>query len=182
MAIPITVDAIIDGAVAEQARIEYKESWNPEAIVHTLCAFANDIDNWGGGYIVVGVEEEDGRPKKPVKGVPSDSLDSIQKSLLRLCHSTRPLYLPACEPVRYDDKNLLLIWAPGGYERPYRAPVSVSTNTFRTLVTPWEYTSTNRSLISSPFLRFVSGSTVGRTPARALAGEVDVRRAVSARC
>ncbi|MDJ1649881.1 MULTISPECIES: RNA-binding domain-containing protein [Gordonibacter] len=125
MAIPITVDALIDGAVVEQARIEYKESWNPEAIVHTLCAFANDIDNWGGGYIVVGVEEEGGRPKKPVKGVSPDSLDAIQKNLLRLCHSIRPLYLPACEPVRYEGKDLLLIWAPGGYERPYRAPVSL---------------------------------------------------------
>lgn len=125
MAIPITVDTLIDGSVVEQARIEYKESWNPEAIVHTLCAFANDIDNWGGGYIVVGLEEEDGRPKKPVKGVPPESLDAIQKNLLRLCHAIRPLYLPACEPVRYEGKNLLLIWAPGGYERPYRAPVSL---------------------------------------------------------
>ena len=125
MAIPITVDALIDGSVVEQARIEYKESWNPEAIVHTLCAFANDIDNWGGGYIVVGVEEEDGRPKKPVKGVPPESLDAIQKNLLRLCHAIHPLYLPACEPVRYEGKDLLLIWAPGGYERPYRAHVSL---------------------------------------------------------
>ena len=27
----------------------------------TVCAFANDLDNWGGGYVVIGVEEENGR-------------------------------------------------------------------------------------------------------------------------
>ncbi len=32
-------------------------------------AFANDIDNWGGGYILIGVEEENGRPKMPITGL-----------------------------------------------------------------------------------------------------------------
>lgn len=28
----------------------------------------NDLDNWGGGYIVIGVEEDNGRPVYPLKG------------------------------------------------------------------------------------------------------------------
>ena len=43
--------------------------WNPEDVLHTICAFANDIHNWGGGYIVVGVEEENGIPILPPIGV-----------------------------------------------------------------------------------------------------------------
>lgn len=69
MAIPISVNQLIDGNVVEYARVEYKSGWNPEDIIHSICAFANDIDNWGGGCIVIGVEDCDGLPVKPVKGL-----------------------------------------------------------------------------------------------------------------
>ena len=49
MALPVNIDDLINHRKVEWARIEYKEGWNPEKILHTLCAFANDIDNWGGG-------------------------------------------------------------------------------------------------------------------------------------
>ena len=42
MNIPIAVDQLLRDQIVEQARIECKERWNPEVIVHTLCAFAND--------------------------------------------------------------------------------------------------------------------------------------------
>lgn len=45
MAIPISVNQLIDGNVVEYARVEYKSGWNPEDIIHSICAFANDIDN-----------------------------------------------------------------------------------------------------------------------------------------
>jgi hypothetical protein len=35
--------------VIESTRIEYKADWNPEPIVHSITAFANDFDNLGGG-------------------------------------------------------------------------------------------------------------------------------------
>lgn len=126
MPIPVSIEKLLNENVVEYARIEFKANWNPEPILHTICAFANDIDNWGGGYIVVGVEEENGMPKKPVTGIPAESLDRIQKELLSLCHKMKPLYMPVCEPVTYKGKNLLLIWAPGGYERPYEAPEGLS--------------------------------------------------------
>lgn len=35
-------------------RIEYKAGWNPDAILRTLRAFANDVESLGGGYMVIG--------------------------------------------------------------------------------------------------------------------------------
>ena len=49
MALPINITELINRRVVENARVEYKRNWNPEPILHSICAFANDIDNWGGG-------------------------------------------------------------------------------------------------------------------------------------
>ena len=122
MALPVNIDDLINHRKVEWARIEYKEGWNPEKVLHTLCAFANDIDNWGGGYVILGVAEKDGRPVFPVKGLPAGAVDQIQKELLGVCHLIEPLYLPVVEPVEYQGKTLLIVWAPGGCERPYSCP------------------------------------------------------------
>ena len=122
MALPVNIDDLVNHRKVEYARIEYKEGWNPEKVLHTLCAFANDIDNWGGGYVILGVAEKDGKPVFPVKGLQPDSIDKIQKELLGICHLIEPLYLPVVEPVEYQGKMLLVIWAPGGDERPYACP------------------------------------------------------------
>ena len=66
MAIPININDLTDCRVVESNRVEFKSDWNPTSIIHSICAFANDIDNVGGGYIVVGVEENDGTPVLPV--------------------------------------------------------------------------------------------------------------------
>ena len=57
MALPINVRELIESRVVESTRIEYKSDWDPEPIIHSITAFANDIDNSGGGYIVVGIAE-----------------------------------------------------------------------------------------------------------------------------
>lgn len=51
MGIPTSIKTLLSGRVVEWARIEFKETWDPEASLKTICAFANDIDNWGGGAI-----------------------------------------------------------------------------------------------------------------------------------
>ncbi|MDI9471181.1 MAG: putative DNA binding domain-containing protein [Bacillota bacterium] len=107
------------------------KAWNPQAVLHTLCAFANDIDNWGGGYIVIGLSETNGQPILPPTGLPVESLDSTMKELLQISKLIKPEYLPICEPVTYEGKNLLMIWAPGGYDRPYDCPESLSKNAGR---------------------------------------------------
>ena len=47
MKIPTSIENILNENVVENARLELKKNWNPEPILHTICAFANDIDNWG---------------------------------------------------------------------------------------------------------------------------------------
>ena len=69
MALPINMDDLINQRVVESTRIEFKGDWNPNPIIHSICAFANDIDNVGGGYLVIGIEEENGSPVLPPKGM-----------------------------------------------------------------------------------------------------------------
>lgn len=58
MGIPTNIKTLLSGNVVEWDRIEFKETWDPEASLKTICAFANDIGNWGGGYLVIGVSEK----------------------------------------------------------------------------------------------------------------------------
>ena len=72
MAIPVNIEDLLHKRKIESTRIEFKTGWNPDKIYRTICAFANDFDNIGGGYIIVGVQEEEntGIAKRPVTGVP----------------------------------------------------------------------------------------------------------------
>ena len=79
MGIPLNIDDLINRRVVESSRIEFKSDWNPNAVIHTICAFTNDIDNLGGGYIVIGVDELDGSPVFPIKGVEQKKIDNILK-------------------------------------------------------------------------------------------------------
>ena len=84
ISLPISLKELIHGHAVEWERIEFKEGWNPEVILHSICAFANDFHNLGGGYIIVGIAEEDGAPVLPPKGLMKNQLDKIQKELLKL--------------------------------------------------------------------------------------------------
>jgi len=79
MKLPTSIENILNENIVENARLELKKNWNPEPILHTICAFANDIDNWGGGYILIGVEEENGRPKMPVTGLEVERYREIKE-------------------------------------------------------------------------------------------------------
>lgn len=126
MAVPTNIKTLLAGNAVEWARIEFKETWDAEASLKTICAFANDIDNWGGGYLVIGVEEKDGRPVHPLKGVPADKVDGYLKDMLNKCKRIQPEYLPIVEVVDYQDKKFIVVWAPGGYLRPYSSPKSMA--------------------------------------------------------
>lgn len=126
MALPVNLEQLLSGHVVEWERLEFKQSWNPEAVIHSVCAFANDLNNWGGGYLIVGIAEEQGRPVLPPTGLLPGQADAIQKKLLELCNQLVPNYFPVVEPEMYQGKLVLVIWAPGGDNRPYRAPVSLA--------------------------------------------------------
>ena len=123
MPLPINVADLINQRVVENARIEYKGVWNPEPILHSICAFANDIDNWGGGYIIIGIDEQDGMPKFPIRGLEKSSIDRINKELLQKCNLIEPRYIPIVEQTTFDGKEIIVLWVPGGSDRPYKCPV-----------------------------------------------------------
>jgi len=56
MALPVNIRELINGRTVEWERIEFKRGWNPIPTLHSICAFANDFNNWGGGYIIIGIE------------------------------------------------------------------------------------------------------------------------------
>jgi len=92
--LPISVCDLLDRRIVESERLELKAGWNPAAIMRSVCAFANDFQNLGGGYILIGTEAKDGLPVLPPKGVPHGQIDKIQKELLQYCHLIQPNYFP----------------------------------------------------------------------------------------
>jgi len=122
--LPINLSSLLHGRSVEWERLEFKSGWNPVDVLHTVCAFANDFHNLGGGYIVVGLEEQDGKPVFPPVGVKPEEIDAIQKEMLHLGHTAiQPSYHPILTPYDWDGKTLLVIWIPGGQVRPYKAKI-----------------------------------------------------------
>lgn len=93
--------------------------------MHSICAFANDFNNWGGGYIIVGIGEKEGLPVFPPSGLEIEQIDRIQKELHGMCNKLYLAYFPVVEPVYFQKKHVLIIWVPGGQNRPYKSPISL---------------------------------------------------------
>src|SRR5205807_9012677 len=93
--LPINLDELLRQRTVEGDRIEYKAGWNPDPVIRTLCAFANDFENLGGGYIVIGQDcDPNGQPIFPPAGLPASQLDKIQRELLGFCNAIQPPYFP----------------------------------------------------------------------------------------
>jgi ATP-dependent DNA helicase RecG len=123
--LPIGVDELLSGAV-ETARLEFKASWNPgptgDQILKTLCAFANDLQNLNGGYILIGIAEEKGVAVQPAKGLNDADIDAAQKWIRGNCKRIEPAYMPVMDVVDVDGKHVLVLWAPASDTRPHQAP------------------------------------------------------------
>jgi len=126
MAIPTNIKTLLSGEVVEWARIEFKGTWDPATSLKTICAFANDLDNWGGGYIVIGVEEDNGKPAYPLKGVAINKMDAYQKDIYAKCKLIRPAYTPIVGIETYQNKKFIILWCPGGDNRPYSSPKTMT--------------------------------------------------------
>ena len=130
MAIPINIEDLLNKRKIESNRVEFKTGWNPDKIYRTICAFANDFDNLGGGYVIVGVEEEEhtGIAKRPVVGIPIEELDKIQREMIGFNNKIDPYYMPRTDVQEIDGKYVLLIWVPAGVNRPYNVRERVTAN------------------------------------------------------
>lgn len=122
MALPVNIIDLVNGRTVEWERLEFKKGWNPEVVIRSMCAFANDINNWGGGYIIIGIDENDGQPILPPEGLMQNQIDPIQKEIIRLGHRISPNYFPISQPYVLHGKHILVLWCPAGDNRPYQAP------------------------------------------------------------
>ena len=116
MALPTNIEKILNQDIVEGVRVELKEGWNPQSILHTICAFANDIDNFYGGYIIIGISDD-----RKVLGFEKKSFDSLQKDIFRYCKKCmEPTYIPVIDMVKYQGKDVVVLWCPAGDDRPYQ--------------------------------------------------------------
>ena len=99
MALAINIDDLLNKQKIESNRIEFKKGWNPASIYHSVCAFANDFDDLGGGYIVVGVDTDEatGVAIRPVNGIPTEMIDGILQDMVGYNNKISPYYMPSNE-------------------------------------------------------------------------------------
>lgn len=124
MALHINIEDLLSARTVESDRIEYKKGWNPDAIYRSICAFANDFDNIGGGYIIIGVIEDEvtKSAKRPVIGLSTSEIAKIQKDMIGYNNLLKPVYHPKVSIESIDENQILIIWVPGGSNRPYQVP------------------------------------------------------------
>ena len=123
--LPFNLDDLLHRRAIEDNRVEFKAAWNDvvaDAVVRTACGFANDLLNLNGGYIVIGVEEEAGRPVLPPRGLGGADLDLLQKKVFGTCAHIRPEYQPMLFVEHPEGRPILVLFCPGGDNRPYQAP------------------------------------------------------------
>ena len=124
--LPINLDDLLSCRVVESERVEFKGSWNlkttgPE-VLRTICAFANDLHNLNGGYVVIGVEERAGRAVLPPPGLTAIQVDAARQWIRDQCKGFDPSYQPILTPEAVSDRTILVVWAPASDTRPHRIP------------------------------------------------------------
>jgi ATP-dependent DNA helicase RecG len=124
--LPLNLDDLLHTRAVETNRVEFKGTWDERIkldTLHTICGFANDLLNLNGGYVVLGVNtDSEGRAVLPPRGLGDLNLEEIQKEIRGQCNRLDPVYQPVLFPETYQERWLLIIWAPGGDNRPYQAP------------------------------------------------------------
>jgi len=124
--LPIGIEELLSGQAVESARLEFKASWSEQPtgrqVLETLCAFANDLQNLNGGYVILGVAEEEGVAQRPVKGLQPADIDKAQKWIRGNCKRIQPALMPVLSPETVDDHKVLVLWMPASDVRPHQAP------------------------------------------------------------
>ena len=124
--LPFNLDDLLHCRGVESERVEFKATWDPRTtgpqVLRTICAFANDFHNLNGGYVVIGVDERDGRGRLPPRGLSEAQVDAAQKWIRGQCNRLDPPYAPVLSPERVGQRLLLVVWAPASDMRPHQAP------------------------------------------------------------
>ncbi len=124
--LPINIENLLHCSGVESARIEFKSGWDEKTtgmqLLKTISAFANDLQNLNGGYIIIGVAEEKGCAVMPPCGIAPEKIDIIQKWIRGNCNRIDPEYQPVFSPEVVDGKHILVLWVPGSDIRPHSSP------------------------------------------------------------
>ncbi len=122
----INIPDMLHCSGVESARVEFKAGWDEKTtgfqVLKTICAFANDLQNLNGGYIVIGVAEQNGCAVLPPQGIAPEKLDGIQRWIRGNCNRIDPEYQPVMSPEIVDGKHILVVWVPASDIRPHKAP------------------------------------------------------------
>lgn len=115
-------------ATRESEQVEWKENVaDIDDVVEALCAFANDLPNLGGGYVVCGareVKDEHGFPKMVQVGLTADRLKEVEGQVITRCRErVAPPLTPLVEehPADTPDRRVLV----------FTQPATSSAHTFR---------------------------------------------------
>ncbi|NGZ05652.1 MAG: hypothetical protein G8237_04785 [Magnetococcales bacterium] len=126
--LPINLNDLLYLRHVESSRVEFKASWDEHVIgskvIRSICAFANDFQNLNGGYIIIGVAEQNGVSIMPPQGLTTVEVEAAQKWIRGRCQTIDPVYQPVLSPEQVDGRHILVIWAPGSQMRPHQAPES----------------------------------------------------------
>ena len=121
MPLPTNIYNILNKNIVEQVRIECKKNWNPNDTIKTIAAFANDIDNFGGGYVIIGAEFNQEKDEYFFHGLSNKEIDIIQQEITTYClKCIKPEYVPMSDVISINDKNIVVIWSYAGYDKPYK--------------------------------------------------------------
>ena len=95
-------------AERESEQIEWKENVADVAdVARTLSAFANDLSNLGGGYVICGAAEqkdENGFPSLVRTGLTANRLREVQGRVLQICRDlVSPPISPLVEEIETED-------------------------------------------------------------------------------
>lgn len=123
--LPINLEDVLYLRGVESARVEFKAGWDESTtglqVLHTICAFANDFHGLNGGYIVIGVAQDQGRAVLPPRGLTSPEIEKAQHWIRGRCKTIDPEYQPILSPEVVEGRHILVIWAPGSDVRPHQA-------------------------------------------------------------
>lgn len=105
-------------ALRESERVEWKENGGDQEIarkiVKTIAAFANDLSNMGGGYVVCGAKEGKdpyGFPKVAYSGLSARQVKEIEGKVLSICHDhvSPPIAPLVSELVNPEDEQTRIL-------------------------------------------------------------------------
>ncbi len=112
----------------ESEQTEWKENVaDIDDVVETLSAFANDLQNLGGGYVVCGAKEakdENGFPKLVRVGLTANRLKEVENTVLARCRArVSPPLAPLVEEIESDDPHRRIL--------VFVQPATATAHTFR---------------------------------------------------